>query len=317
VNIEQSEPARSNRRWQFGLRSIFLAITGMAVLLLVDRTLPGAAAMFFLWWAFVAAFWTLAGLATVPIWLVAMPRHGETRSTRLTGAMRTPFEVLRGNTPNWASTTSLLCMAMAYSALLALTWRVWKFVGLEVATSISPEIEPQLAWDWTSCFQRISLSAPYWLPIWPAWDQLRWWLLFGTLAIIVAVWHDARHAAQPGGMVRRRFLAFVPWIAVLELGYLCGVWVDDPFIVPEISTIWGYDLDEPLEPLTSRLWLARGVLPTLVVAFVFFRQVVHAGWKWAILFSIALVPAALVLSALWDRWFTDLGLQRVYDLLGY
>jgi hypothetical protein len=319
VNSNLPEGLPGKRRWQFRLRTIFLAIAGVAVLLLVDRNLPGAAGMFILWLAFVAAFWTLAGLVSVPIWLVSMPRRDETRLARLARAARTQLQVLWGKTPHWMGTMSLLCMAIVYSSLLALTWRFWKRVGLEVATSTSSEIEPPLAWDWHACFQDIFGSGryPFWLPIWPAWAQARWWLLFGLLAVTVEVCDRVRHTAEPRGTLAKRFLAFVPWFAVLELGYLCGVWVDDNFVVPEMSTIWGYGLDQPFEPLTRRLWLVRGVLPTLVVALVFFRRVARAGWTWAILFSIALVPVALVLSAAWNQLFIDFEMYRVYELLGY
>jgi hypothetical protein len=152
------------------------------------------------------------------------------------------------------------------------------------------------------------LKDPYFwyrLATWEAWSIGRWWLLFGGLTLL-ALWGVRRTPERrlPLAAAAHRLLLFAPWIGLLELGYLIGVWINSPDTVPEPSTI--YIMDWEWDGWLRTVWLTRGVVPTLAVGLVFFRCVLRWGWWAAIAGAVVLTPIAINLSLVWSllylRW---------------
>jgi hypothetical protein len=137
---------------------------------------------------------------------------------------------------------------------------------------------------------------------WEAWSVLRWWLLFAGLS------ETFLPLGQPAPARWRRLMLFAPWIAVLEIGYLVGVWAANPMVVPEPNTLFARWPFLPVDVLTNRYWLVRGVVPTLAVGLVFARAVLGWRWPWAAVLAACLVPVALVYSAVWTCLFDASGL---------
>ena len=139
---------------------------------------------------------------------------------------------------------------------------------------------------------------------WEAWSCARWWLLFALLALGLP-------SALPREQRFRRLMLFAPWIALLELGYLVGVWFANPSVVPEPNTLFATSEMPASAVFTSPYWLARGVIPTLAVGMVFGRAVL--GWRWpaSVTLALLLVPVALLYSAFWTVLFMDSGLLEL------
>jgi len=138
---------------------------------------------------------------------------------------------------------------------------------------------------------------------WEVWAVSRWWLLFGglTLTWIVASL-PVRQWLQPESawQTLRRLLAFAPWLIMLEVAFLIGVWVEGEPTVPEPSTgfvvgIFSWDLWH-WDSWLDRGWLLRGALPTLFAGTFFFRYVLRWPWWAAALAATFLIPPALLLS---------------------
>ena len=91
-----------------------------------------------------------------------------------------------------------------------------------------------------------------------------------------------------------------PWLIVLEVAFLIGVWIESPNTVPEPSTgfvvgIFSWDLWH-WDCWLDRGWLIRGALPTFIAGFVFFASVLR-WWRVAsVIAALVLVPVALLLS---------------------
>lgn len=148
-------------------------------------------------------------------------------------------------------------------------------------------------------------SGGYWVRLWrwELWAVGRWWILFGA---IVLSWLAVSSAA-PRWLRRERalqtiarFLAFAPWLMVLEMAFLIGVWIESPLTVPEPSTgyvvgIYSWDLWR-WDCWLDRRWLIRGALPTLIVGCVFFVQVLRWPWPAGAVAAVLLIPLALILS---------------------
>ena len=97
-----------------------------------------------------------------------------------------------------------------------------------------------------------------------------------------------------------RFLAFAPWLVVLEMSFLIGVWLRGPTTVPEPSTgfvvgIFSWDLWH-WDCWLDRGWLVRGAVPTLLAGYVFFARVLRWPRPAALVAAAVLVPLALMLS---------------------
>jgi hypothetical protein len=198
-----------------------------------------------------------------------------------------------------------MVFALIVTLLLIALWPIIKEVGLVVSVLISSGGPPPGAQLGQQLWRE--LTWPFrWRTYcgWEAWSVARWWLLFGALAM-----------ALPSNLPReqrfRRLMLFAPWIALLEIGYLVGVWFVRPTIVPEPNTLFATWPISVTEVLTNSYWLARGALPTLAVGLVFARAVLTWPWPASATLAMILVPTALLFSALWTWLFMASG------LLGY
>jgi hypothetical protein len=125
---------------------------------------------------------------------------------------------------------------------------------------------------------------------WEAWSITRWWLLFGALSMFA-----------PNRRLCRLML-FAPWITVLEILFLAGVWFVFDSVVPEPSTLFtGFGELSLWADAGQRIWLVRSLLPTMLAGTIFFRAII--GWRLrsALLAGIALAPVGLILSVVWTR----------------
>jgi hypothetical protein len=184
-------------------------------------------------------------------------------------------------------------------------WPALREIGLQLAIASFQPLE-QFTWkDAARSMTNAFASREYWLRLWEweAWSIGRWWLLFVAITLL---W-----LAASSSLVRRlksdrlwqtlaRFLAFAPWLIVLEVSFLIGVWIEEPLIVPEPSTgfvvgIFSWDLWH-WDCWLDRRWLVRGALPTFLAGSVFFAGVLRWRWPAAVAAALVLIPIALVLS---------------------
>lgn len=200
------------------------------------------------------------------------------------------------------------------SIALVVTWPVIREGGQFVACGVLRWRDPAF---WSSVFSDAFLGTLLdprtWLRLchWELWSIARWWLMFGALAISLG--------ALGGGMSRTsqrsviatvlcRLLLFAPWVALLEIGYLLGVWIDEPQVVPEPSTFFALDWTH-WAVWPQRSWLIRGILPSAIVGYLFFRAVL--GWRraTAIVWAIIFIPIAIYASIAWSILYMDLFLR--------
>jgi hypothetical protein len=95
-------------------------------------------------------------------------------------------------------------------------------------------------------------------------------------------------------------MLFAPWLLVLEVTFLIGVWIKLPILVPEPSTgfvvgIFSWDLWH-WDCWIDHGWLIRGAIPTFIAGCVFFGRVLNWHWLVAMVAAVILVPIALTLS---------------------
>ncbi|MDB5349905.1 MAG: hypothetical protein JWN86_1152 [Planctomycetota bacterium] len=144
------------------------------------------------------------------------------------------------------------------------------------------------------------------LAAWESWSLLRWWILFAVLT-----WICSRRVVDNTERRRRwrAVLAFAPWLIVMELGYLGGVWfaMGHFRIVPEPNTIWA-DFGHfwhRLNPRVLGIWFLRCAIPTLIVGIAYTRTVLRWPWKTAIFSALALIPIAIYLSLVWSSLYLE------------
>jgi hypothetical protein len=145
---------------------------------------------------------------------------------------------------------------------------------------------------------------------WEAWSIMRWWLLFAVLAAAL----QRRATAdidRPHRLWLRRLMLFAPWIVLLELGHLIGVWLVEPNVVPEPNTMFASWPAPILTMMTSQLWLTRAVVPTFVAGLIFARGTLSWRWRDSILLALALVPTGILLSIAWSLLFIYGGLLEL------
>ena len=198
-----------------------------------------------------------------------------------------------------------MTFALAVTVLLIALWPVVKEVGLAIGLLMAPGAGNSISMVWE--YFRREITSPFrWRTYcgWEAWSVARWWLLFGALAMLLP-------SRLPREQRWRRLMLFAPWIALLEIGFLVGVLVAFPGIVPEPNTLFTTWPIHARQVLTDEVWLTRGVVPTLAAVLVFARAVL--GWRWpaTVLLGVVLVPAGLLLSAVWTWLFMATG------VLGY
>ncbi len=204
-----------------------------------------------------------------------------------------------------ANRASALTIAVASSLVLAAGWTFWKYFGLSVAILA---FEASNANRWASAPENLwnDLNDPgAWeiLTHWEAWSQLRWWILFGTLAVVASIFDRTGNRVA----IARRSLRFAPWIIVIEIGLLFGVWLArwHGRIVPEPGTMFfsgNFPLGTTIRHLPTSLWtfwLVRSVPWIPIATFVFLRRVSGLRRPAAIVGALAIVPVAIVGSIAW------------------
>jgi hypothetical protein len=305
------EQTVDRRDYQFSLRAILVLITVLAVALAVLSQMP-------LWATGIAVF---AMFLIFPLFVASLLRQGlvwlgliedqwtgdEPYGRSLTGLPRDvcrALGLLRVDSRSSPSLGEGFLVAAIYSLTLVGLWPVLREIGLQISMSTLHSDGSTLGSAWYSIVDAIG-SGRYWLRLitWEMWSLGRWWLLFGLLTLLVLIVSHA--VSRPGRRLSweetiSRWLAFAPWLVVLEMAFLIGVWVRSPNTVPEPSTgfvvgifnwgLWHWDA------WLDRGWLVRGVLPTIVVASVYFVQVARWPWWAALVAAILLVPVALLLS---------------------
>ena len=145
---------------------------------------------------------------------------------------------------------SAVPLAVVSTLVLVILWPYLREFGLAVSMMISEGVVS--GWPILTAIPNILTDhGRQWRVCrWEAWAMLRWWLLFGAWATLwlIASWPlQTRCKLEPPADCYRRFFAFAPWIVLLELLFLVGVWIDSHNTVPEPSTgfvegIFSWDL---------------------------------------------------------------------------
>lgn len=192
--------------------------------------------------------------------------------------------------------------AATSAILLILLWPVLRVGLMGVSIGVHETAARGLRF-FTSSLPRFG-SLAGWTRLW-RWELIsasRWWVFFGAITGALAL-----RTAGPFARAAlvKRFLLFAPWIAVLEIGYLAGVWVDEYNVVPEPSTIfitnWRWDA------WLRGVWLTRGVLPSFAVLLVYLRAVARWGWPASLAAAAALTPVVINLSVFWSWLYLRIG----------
>jgi hypothetical protein len=206
---------------------------------------------------------------------------------------------------------SAIPLAVVSTLVLVILWPYLREFGLAVSVMISEGVVS--GWPILTAIPSILTDhGRQWRVCrWEAWAMLRWWLLFGAWATLwlVTSWPlRTRRKLESPVDCYRRFFAFAPWIVVLELLFLVGVWIDSHNTVPEPSTgfvegifswgLWRWDCWK------GAVWITRGWLPTWIIASIFARYVLRWRWAPAVVSAACAVPIALDLSVAWTVWYS-------------
>ena len=319
-------------RWQFSLRAVLAVVTGVAVVLAVAARWPRPVAFAAFMTSLVIAPLLIAATLRLVVGRISKAESGK-RKAEGGGlwALRVSRKMLRdlGLVHGEEELSVARGVVVAASSMLVLIglWPVLREVGLQLAVATSGVEWFTLETAIDSLYDTLR-SSRYWLRLWQweAWSVGRWWMLFGAMATVwlvaqrIADWPSRAKAesgkpkadgdeakaesgkpkAEGTATVFARLLAFAPWIMVLEILFLIGVWVSSPQTVPEPSTgfvvgiftwdLWHWDCWK------DREWLIRGAAPTFVVGAVFFRQVLRWPWIVAAIAAVGLIPVALMWS---------------------
>jgi hypothetical protein len=220
----------------------------------------------------------------------------------------------------------LLTQALAYEApclgvalLIAcvstiVTALMWPFLR-ELGLALSLMIDHQAATGKSTLAAIPGLltnqSFVYRLAHWELFSIARWWFFYAVISLLwlAASWPvRGKLALEPASHCLNRLLAFGPWIVVLEIAFLVGVWFWNPMVVPEPSTgfvqgifswkLWHWDCWKGI------VWLQRGMVPTFLVSAVFFCYVLRWRPCAAVAAAACAVPLALMLSVAWSVWYS-------------
>ena len=301
----------ARRKWQFSLRGVAIVVLVLCIVLAIAAQFPRVSAF--------TASMTL--LVLIPLVVVALvrslllrlglgdrPGAGEVGAShgRIARILLAPLEWLGlwQPTPAPSILSSLTTAILSMLTLIGL-WPAARELGLQAALL---SLQPMAYYSWENAGNSVVeafSSGGYWLRLWQweAWSADRWWLLFWAILIgwlLASAPFRRWLKAEPVPATLARFLAFAPWIIVLECCFLIGVWIESPNTVPEPSTgfvvgifdwsLWDWDCWQ------NRGWLIRGAVPTFVAGTMFFLNVLRRQWPWALLAALLLVPVALLLS---------------------
>lgn len=307
----QNAPARSRGQWQFSLRVVLLCALISSIVFAIVSQFPRQSAFTFL--MTVLMIFPLAVVAALRVPLVRLgwipgdelDREGTAAKQSMTNVLLRPLRLLGlCQRNNGTSLIDGFATAFLSTATLVGLWPAIRVIGLLMALTSVQSISE--TWEYAvRIVPGVFSNGGYWVQIsrWEAWSLGRWWLLFG--AIMVA-WLMVSFPLNRDHFVRRtfhtlaRFLAFTPWLIVLEVAFLIGVWIKSPETVPEPSTgfvvgifswnLWRWDcwLDSG--------WLLRGAIPTFIAGVVYFASVLRWGWVASVIAAVILIPTALMLS---------------------
>jgi hypothetical protein len=303
--------AGDRKQYQFSLRSILVLVTVLSLLLAIAAQFPRHSTFAALMTALLLL--PLAVVASIRLMMVRMGliQDAWTWQPQRPGQMRIrdlPAVVIRrlglSHADNCPPLRAAFAVAVVSTLVVVGLWPVIREFGLwiSVGTHDSEHFTLEVAWQSiTEAFPR----SRYWLRLWQweLWAVGRWWLLFGGILAVWLLVSTPFLRSLPGQRVTcsvSRLLAFAPWLIVLEMAFLIGVWVSSPNTVPEPSTgfvvgIFSWDLWH-WDCWLNREWLVRGALPTLVAGYVFFARII--GWPRPVAFMAALllIPVAIWLS---------------------
>ncbi len=290
----QHNSPQPRRRWQFSLRGLAICVFVLCILLAIAAQFPRQSSFAV----------SMALLLLLPLVVVALVRALVTRI-----GLKDSARQWLGLWPPEPAPSLAAGLATAIISMLVLVglWPLMREIGL-VLSLLAWQPIARYTYTWADAGRSMSeafFSSRYWLRLWQweAWSAGRWWLLFGAILLAwlaLSMPLRRRLKLEPVSATLARFLAFAPWIIVLEFAFLIGVWIESPSTVPEPSTgfvvgifswnLWHWDC------WLDRDWLVRGALPTFVAGAVFFAGVLRWHWPAAIVAAIVLIPIALLLS---------------------
>jgi hypothetical protein len=306
---------------QFSLRQIFLAIFAAAVLLAISIQFPHrsafavGAACFLLCPLIIAAtirsILSRAGLVEIQ-WI---SEQSAVCRNRIASWLAAPLRFLGLLQPEQIpSLGSCAIVALVTTGTIVGMWPLIREFGVTLAVAFDWGTDQ--AWKTAQGMPNTFRSSRYWLSLfkWELWAVGRWWFLFGAITLLwifVSTLRERRPRSQLGSDLLKRLLLFAPWIVVLEVSFLIGVWIADPQpVVPEPSTgfvvgifnwkLWHWDC------WLDRGWLIRGAAPTFVAGTVFFRTVLRWHWLAVVVGALCLIPIALTLSIASTVLYSDL-----------
>ncbi|MCI0360033.1 MAG: hypothetical protein L0211_16270 [Planctomycetaceae bacterium] len=290
----QHDSPQPRRRWQFSLRWMVICVFALCIVLAIAAQFPRQSSF--------AVFMML--LLLFPLVVVALLRALLARL-----GLEDPARQCLGLWPPAKAPSLGAGLTTAILSMITLVglWPLVREIGITLSLLAWQPIA-NYTYTWADAGRSMSeafYSGGYWLRLWKweAWSVGRWWLLFG---VILFAWLAASAPwrrwlkAEPVPATLARFLAFAPWLIVLEFAFLIGVWIGSPSTVPEPSTgfvvgIFSWDLWH-WNCWRDREWLIRGALPTLVAGTVFFAGVLRWRWPVAVVAALILIPIALMLS---------------------
>lgn len=309
-------PTNSNERARFGLRGIFATTTALAVVLAVAVQIPSAAFQQAIRTApYLFVFSAL--LALIPLTCVSLvgvaiscvlpaARLSPERGGRflLWAPHRFVWQFGKTEPPTW---TVSLIIAFTCTVVTSLLWALLRELGLTVSLTLSEGLSAG-----KHEFQLIPLFRGR-LTQWEFYAILRWWCFFGLLTAVwlVVAWPlRYRWNLEPMSACVRRLLAFAPWLVVLEIAFLIGIWTRSANVVPEPSTLfaegifswnlWHWDCWKGAD------WINRGMVPTFAIATLFYSYALRWRWAPAIAAAACSVPLALMLSVAWSLLIAQL-----------
>jgi len=310
--LPQDSP-QPRRRWQFSLRGLVICVFVLSIVFAFASQFPRQSLF--------ALYMTL--LLLIPLVIVALIRAvfarlgiiADDRLRSAASAQHGPIARALVRPLCWlglwqskAAPSLLASLATAIISTITLIglWPLLREIGLTLALFAWQPMAVNYTWaNAGSSMSEAFSSGGYWQRLWQweAWSVGRWWLLFGIVLLVwLAVSTPLRRWFRTESVASAvaRFLDFAPWIIVLELAFLIGVWIESPNTVPEPSTgfvvgIFSWDLWH-WDCWLNRGWLIRGAFPTLVAGAVFFAGVLRWRWPVAVVAALVLIPIAILLS---------------------
>lgn len=312
---ESAPPPVVNPRRRFTLRSIFIATTALAIVCAVVAQVPPADLLRAIKYSPVLVLFTVL-LALVPLTIANLVCVGVAciRSTKnATADDRSRLHVLlphrllwqagTAEPPSWKSSVTI---AVTCTLITVLLWPLLRELGLAIAQMVARNVAAGMPTLEEIPKLMVTPAFLWRLSRWEMFSISRWWYVFSLLMIawflISWPWRD-RFQLEPISATVRRLLAFAPWLVVIEVAFLVGVWTLTAQVVPEPSTgfvegifswnLWHWDCWK------GRVWIGRGLVPTFIIGSLFFMTVLHWRWPAAIAAAACLVPLALMLSVAW------------------